>query len=124
MLTIPKSLRFATYLPLLALSFTVNAQVFTVTNDTVAVDDGTGFSVNAVISSTGLVSTVNDIPNPVAGDALNIPSFTFDLDGGGTRAAGVYTFTAHLRHANDIGIKALDNGFELMQAHSDTVGVK
>ena len=26
--------------------------------------------------------------------------------------------------ANDIGIKALDNGFELMQAHSDTVGVK
>ncbi len=52
MLTIPKSLRFATYLPLLALSFTVNAQVFTVTNDTVAVDDGTGFSVNAVISST------------------------------------------------------------------------
>lgn len=100
MLTIPKSLRFATYLPLLALSFTVNAQVFTVTNDTVAVDDGTGFSVNAVISSTGLVSTVNDIPNPVAGDFLNIPSFTFDLDGGGTRAAGVYTFTAHLRHGN------------------------
>jgi len=93
MITIPKLLRFAAYLPFLVLSFTVNAQVFTVANDTVTVDDGT-FTVDAVISSTGLVSTVNDIPNPVAGDALNIPAFTFDLDGGGTLAAGVYTFTA------------------------------
>ena len=29
-----------------------------------------------------------------------------------------------LLNTNDIGIKALNNGFELVQAHSDAVGVK
>lgn len=96
MKTINKSLRFAMCLPLIVLSITANAQVFTLTNDTVAVADSTGFVASPLISSSGIVSTVQGIPNPVADDPLNIPSFTFDLNGGDTLAAGVYTFTAGL----------------------------